>query len=176
MKSIGIHQKLAPLKPRYPHPCQCCQFLGYYGAEDLYRCSTEKTYIARLGSDPKNYTTSSLGIKSPKFAIAAALAQELDGPIGEYEEPEQRYRKPTSHSLFLMQSGPFDVFFNTLHGTVELVCPNVKYPKNYIIAITSKPTPNNQSEIVKASYDFLVENGFIEPVKSDPSVGPSEWQ
>lgn len=35
--------------PRYHHPCERCEFLGYFANWDLYHCSEEKRIIARCG-------------------------------------------------------------------------------------------------------------------------------
>lgn len=53
-QSIMEHQvavRQMPNRPRYPHDCERCVFLGGYMQYDLYYCIPNKTPVARYGED-----------------------------------------------------------------------------------------------------------------------------
>lgn len=66
-------------RPRWPHDCLDCTWLGQHGVHDLWFCTqggTSPTVIARFGAPPDNYTSGlALAGLSLPLSKAAALAR-----------------------------------------------------------------------------------------------------
>lgn len=80
------------LQPLYLHDCQKCQFLGFYGRDDLYYCPSLRggSIIARHGNGGPNY--SSLAIQILIYAgldIDSSLLEGLRRQIKRWQEREE---------------------------------------------------------------------------------------
>jgi len=87
MKHVNLWMR--EQKPRYPHDCKRCRFIGHYKEFDLYACGPSApgeagevfdkievdTVVARRSSDPGDYLSGSC------FAFINVERNECDHPL-----------------------------------------------------------------------------------------------
>ena len=74
----STHSNENSLKPRHPHDCECCTFLGHHEEYDLYHCKQGgfgDTVVARFGENG-DYS-SGLNFSIPELQEAERRAREL---------------------------------------------------------------------------------------------------